>query len=253
MLQRGIQNGRHFPTGKTIAIARMSAANLIRLATSSALALALIVAIPGAASASGSQASRAGRFDFYVLALSWSPSFCAQAERRHAPGIARECLAGSYAFVVHGLWPQYTHGFPQFCQVPALRLARSTVTSMLDLMPSRRLIYHEWDRHGTCSALPASAYFAAVRQARSAVRIPAQFRDMEATREVSPAAVAAAFLKANPRLAPADMAVQCRDNRLTEVRICFSRHLKFRSCPQIAAAGCQRSQLIMLPPRNIAR
>jgi hypothetical protein len=44
--------------------------------------------------------------------------------------------------------PQYEKGFPEFCQVPSPRLPRNIVSSMLDLMPSPRLVFHEWDRHG---------------------------------------------------------------------------------------------------------
>src|SRR5690349_8550604 len=82
-----------------------------------------------------------GQFDFYVLSLSWSPSFCdAGGDRsRRQP----ECGERPYSFVVHGLWPQYDKGFPEFCQVPAPRLDRNIVSSMLDLMPAPRLIFHE--------------------------------------------------------------------------------------------------------------
>ena len=92
-----------------------------------------------------------GQFDFYVLALSWSPSYCEAAHER-APDRApdQQCAGRPFSFVVHGLWPQYERGFPSFCQVPAPRLTRRIVGSMLDLMPSPRLIFHEWDRHGTC-------------------------------------------------------------------------------------------------------
>src|ERR1044071_4633051 len=86
-----------------------------------------------------------GQFEFYVLSLSWSPSFCeATAERGREPP-REQCAARPYSFVVHGLWPQYERGFPRDCQVPAPRLNREITTSMLDLMPAPGLIYHEWD------------------------------------------------------------------------------------------------------------
>ena len=74
--------------------------------------------------------------------------------------------------MVHGLWPQYENGFPEFCQVPAPRLDRNIVSSMLDLMPAPRLIFHEWDKHGTCSGLNPRGYFETVRKARALVKIP---------------------------------------------------------------------------------
>ena len=59
-----------------------------------------------------------GQFDFYVLSLSWSPSFCeASAEKGRAP--REQCGGRPYSFVVHGLWPQYERGFPESCQNPA--------------------------------------------------------------------------------------------------------------------------------------
>ena len=61
--------------------------------------------------------------------------------------------------MVHGLWPQYENGFPEFCQQPAPRLNRNIVSSMLDLMPAPRLIFNEWDKHGTCSGLSPHRLF----------------------------------------------------------------------------------------------
>ena len=116
----------------------------------------------------------AGQFDFYVLSLSWSPSFCAAAaERGNGRGPTPQCGPRPYSFVVHGLWPQYDKGFPEYCEVPAPRLNRGIVSSMLDLMPAPRLIYNEWDKHGTCSGLAARDYFDTVRKAREAIKIPA--------------------------------------------------------------------------------
>ena len=142
-----------------------------------------------------------GQFDFYVLALSWSPSYC-EAARDRRPNRApdQQCAGRPFAFVVHGLWPQYERGFPSYCQVPAPRLDRAIVGSMLDLMPSPRLIFHEWDQHGTCSGLSPHAYFETVRKARAAVKIPSDYLDLSRPIAVSPGEVAEAFVKANPGL-----------------------------------------------------
>src|SRR5450755_3082190 len=92
------------------------------------------------------QRNQPGQFDFYVLSLSWSPSFCKETEERGRES-NEQCRGRPYAFVVHGLWPQYERGFPRDCQVPAPRLYRELMTSMLDLMPAPQLVYHEWDQH----------------------------------------------------------------------------------------------------------
>lgn len=192
-----------------------------------------------------------GQFDFYVLSLSWSPSFCATAAVRaggQAPSL--ECGSGGYAFIVHGLWPQFDEGFPQDCQVPAPRLKRSIVLSMLDLMPSPRMIYREWDRHGTCSGLPERDYFDMLRRARAAVTIPPAYLDLHQTLTASPNALGDAFIKVNPGLAAGDIAVECDATRLTEVRICLSKDLKFRACPEIVKQSCRRDQVLMPPPHG---
>jgi ribonuclease T2 len=192
----------------------------------------------------------AGQFDFYVLSLSWSPSFCATAaERGNGRGPTPQCGPRPYSFVVHGLWPQYDKGFPEYCEVPAPRLNRGIVSSMLDLMPAPRLIYNEWDKHGTCSGLAARDYFDTVRKAREAIKIPAQFGDLHEPLSVTPAAVQEAFIKANPGLSAGSMAVECDKKRLTEVRICLSKELQFRDCSEIARRSCRRDQLVMPPMR----
>src|SRR5476649_534026 len=112
----------------------------------------LAAAVTAPASAQDRRQNAPGEFDFYVLSLSWSPSFCEAASERGNGGRSQQgqCGGRPFSFVVHGLWPQYEQGFPDYCQVPAPRLDRTIVGSMLDLMPSPRLIFHEWDRHGTC-------------------------------------------------------------------------------------------------------
>jgi ribonuclease T2 len=190
-----------------------------------------------------------GQFDFYVLALSWSPTFCqASAERGREAG--EQCGARPFSFVVHGLWPQYERGFPRACQVPAPRLNRNIMSSMLDLMPAPRLIYSQWDSHGTCSGLDAQAYFDLVRKARVTVKIPEKFEALNAPVTVDPDEIEQAFVQANPGLSRGGIAVTCDNTRLSEVRICMSKELKFRDCAEIDRRACRRDRLIMPPVRG---
>ncbi len=222
----------------------------LALRRAAAVVLALVVAC-AVASAQDRRQNASGQFDFYVLSLSWSPSFCAASQERSPdnPTRQQQCGARPYSFVVHGLWPQYEKGFPEFCQVPAPRLDRNIVSSMLDLMPSPLLIFHEWDRHGTCSGLPARGYFETVRKARAVVKIPEAFMDLTEPLTVTPDEVEDAFVTANPGLTRAGIAIGCDNRHLREVRICLGKDLQFRDCGEIDQRACRRDKVLMPPVR----
>jgi len=150
---------------------------------------------------------------------------------------------------VHGLWPQYERGYSDGCQRPSPRLDHRIVDEMLDLMPARKLVYHEWDAHGTCSGLGARAYFDLIRKARTGVKIPPQFENPQQALSVKPDEMVDAFVKANPGLAASGIALDCDRSRLREVRICLTRDLKFRACSD-AGRGCRASTVTMPPVRG---
>ena len=203
------------------------------------------------ASAQDGRQSAPGEFDFYVLSLSWSPSFCeAAAERGNGGRSQAQCGGRPFSFVVHGLWPQYEHGFPSDCERPSPRLDHRIMTSMLDLMPAPGLIYNEWDKHGTCSGLGARAYFETIRKAYAAVKIPPEFSQLTDPKTIAPAEIEDAFIKVNPGLSNAAIAVTCNRTRLSEVRICLTKDLQFRSCQEIDRRGCRRDQVLMPPMRG---
>jgi ribonuclease T2 len=190
-----------------------------------------------------------GQFDYYVLSLSWSPSFCeATAERGREQ--REQCGPRPFSFVVHGLWPQYEKGFPEFCRQPSPRLDRNIVSSMLDMMPARGLIYSEWDKHGTCSGLNPRAYFDTIRKARALIKIPEPYIEPERPLTVSPDQIEEAFMQANPGLPRDGIAVTCDSRRLSEVRICLGKDFGFRSCPEIDRRACRRDKLLMPPVRG---
>jgi ribonuclease T2 len=194
-----------------------------------------------------------GKFDFYVLALSWSPSFCqATAERAPDRVPQQQCGARPYAFVVHGLWPQYERGFPEFCQREAPWVDRDIIDSMLDMMPATGLIIQQWKKHGTCSGLGPRAYFETVRKARAMVKIPDDYVELTRPLIVTPDQVEEAFAKTNPGLTRAAMAVNCDERRLREIRICLGKDFRFRECAEIDRRACKRDKLVMPPMRGAA-
>jgi ribonuclease T2 len=214
-----------------------------------AFAIFLLAVSLSAAPAQDHRQNQPGKFDFYVLALSWSPWFC-EATAERGRDAREQCGARPYAFVVHGLWPQYDKGFPEYCQVPAPRLDRNIVSSMLDLMPSPRLVFHGWDKHGTCAGLSPRAYFDNVRKARAVVKIPQEFLELKEHRTVTPDEVEEAFVNANPGLTRASISVTCDSRRLSEVRVCLSRELGFRDCAEVDRRACRRDKLVMPPVRG---
>lgn len=222
---------------------------LISLTLAAGLAALTGATLTGAAKAQDRRQNAPGEFDFYVLSLSWSPSFCEEAAERGGRA-QMQCGGRPYAFVVHGLWPQYENGFPEYCQRPAPRLSRSIVSAMLDLMPAPGLIFNEWDKHGTCSGLTDRNYFETIRKARAAIKIPAEFLDLSQAKSLAPAAVEDAFIKANPGLSNSAVAVTCNRTRLSEVRICLSKDLQFRACEETDRRACRRDQVTMPPIRG---
>jgi ribonuclease T2 len=222
------------------------------LILSCVFATALAAALAArSASAQDPRQNTPGEFDFYVLSLSWSPSFCEEAEERGREGRSQaQCGGRPFSFVVHGLWPQYEHGFPEYCQRPSPRLAREIMTSMLDLMPAPGLIYNEWDKHGTCSGLGERAYFETIRKARAVIKIPPDFLQLSEPKTIAPGDIEDAFVKANPGLTPTGIAVTCNRSRLSEVRICLSKDLQFRDCGEIDRRACRRDQVTMPPMRG---
>ena len=97
---------------------------MVRLPVVVALAASLLVAGASAVCSQEARQNEAGSSTFYVLSLSWSPSFVRPRPPSGAAGAAptMQCGARPYSFVVHGLWPQYDKGFPEYCQVPSPRL-----------------------------------------------------------------------------------------------------------------------------------
>jgi len=136
---------------------------------------------------------RAGEFDYYVLALSWSPTYCA---RKAGENDTVQCAFGRrFAFVVHGLWPQFESGWPENCATGDTPVREDEITAMLAIMPSRQLVIHEWKKHGSCSGLDSAGYFARTRALFEKIKIPARYLAPNADLVVTPKQVIDDFVK----------------------------------------------------------
>lgn len=211
------------------------------------LALAL-AAIATAAMAQGwgrRGSDSPGRFDFYVLSLSWSPTFCdSDAGQRNR----QQCGLNSRSeFVLHGFWPQYDRGFPEHCDLGNRPIPRAAMDKAAAIFPDERLARYQWNKHGTCSGLSPSEYFEEAASARARIVIPAAFTRANRDIDTSPMEVERAFVAANRGLRTDMMSVQCKRRMLSEVRICFSRDGRdFVSCPQVDRSAC-RTRDITIP------
>lgn len=198
----------------------------------------------------GSGQNVPGQFDYYVLSLSWSPQFCATRGKQARPDDPQCGMGVSFGFVLHGLWPQYSaSGYPESCSVgtspdPAL------VQRMLRIMPSPRLVQHEWQKHGTCSGLSPDRYFAQAESLFSGLRIPARYQKPSDPVATTTTEFRQELIAENPALPADSIAVYCRGNQLREVRICYSKDLKPQSCSSAVHDGCPRAGITVLPVRS---
>ncbi|NWA28203.1 ribonuclease T2 [Pseudomonas gingeri] len=206
---------------------------------SSVVAL-LIVLTLGHAGLSEARQSRpqtesvAGVFDYYLLTLSWSPTFCLT----HAND--QQCSGKGYGFVLHGLWPQYAKGgWPQSCE-PLTPLTQQERQKGLTLFPSGKLLQHEWNKHGTCSGLGASGYLNAADKALGAVVVPPALQPSTTPREYSVDQIVQLFRQSNPGMPEGGVTVRCSGPELAEVRVCLTRDLGFGECGKGVRNQCRQ-------------
>ncbi len=182
----------------------------------------------------------ARRFDYYLMSLSWSPSYC----EAHS-GESEQCAHKGFGFVLHGLWPQNSDGsWPQHCSSDAQPDA-ATIERTLAFMPSRRLVEHEWQTHGSCTGLTPAAYFDLADRAFAAVKIPERMQTPQEPPSLGAADIVSAFEQANPGLDERMITVECHDgSELTEVRVCLNREtLAPQACGGRVRNSCRYGKL----------
>ena len=196
---------------------------------------------------SGPRRGQAGDFDYYVLALSWSPDYCASANRPEK----LQCQDNRFGFVAHGLWPQYRSGhnrpvegdWPQYCaptQPPPMEVQRKHLCRL----PSSRLIACQWAKHGSCGdfgdgAAGAARYLDAIATAMDRIKLPALQPG-----ETSVGALTARLRQANPGLEAGQSSVLLRDGYLQEIRFCLRRDLTgYTACDKAVGGSAANRKL----------
>ena len=178
----------------------------------------------------------AGEFDYYVMALSWSPSWCAlEGDARQSP----QCDASEdHGWILHGLWPQYENGWPANCRTRFRAPSRSQTGDMADIMGTSGLAWHQWNKHGVCSGLDSQDYYALSRLAYGKITRPEVFRRLDRSVTLPAAVVEQAFLEANPDLQADQITITCKQDYIQEARICLTRDLEYRDCGRDVIRDC---------------
>lgn len=190
---------------------------------------------------------KAGKFDYYVLSLSWSPNWCDLTG--DAQGSDQCDPQHDHGWIMHGLWPQFHRGFPSYCPTIERAPSRGMTADMADIMGTSGLAWHQWKKHGTCSGLSASDYYALSRSAYEQVRRPEVFRKLDHTVKLPASVVEDAFLKANPDWEPDMVTITCKDSHIQEARLCLSRDLKPVPCGQDVVRDCRMKDAVFTPVR----
>jgi len=228
-----------------IAVAALALTNAAQAAAPKACAIPADLAPAPAEVAPAEQIHRDVPTAAYLLALFWSPEAC----RAGIPEAdkAIQCDANRFGFTVHGLWPNGPDKVhPRYCRdSPPMSLA--TVKANLCMTPSPWLLQHEWQAHGACAWDTPEAYFAKTRAVRSALNVPDLRPGPGGT--LTAGQVRQAFLKRNRGLTREGLNVRVnRDNRLTEVWVCYD--LKFKPAACRGGNGTPDAVTIRVTPKR---
>ena len=196
----------------------------MRLACFAVMVYVLLTLVASVAAARGhghrnSGGDAPGRFDYYLMSLSWSPSFCETHTNE-----TEQCGSKGFGFVLHGLWPQNRNGsWPQHCH-NSDEPNEATIARTLAFMPSRHLIEHEWVTHGSCTGLDAYSYFDLADHAFARIKVPLALTAPRSPPRLSATDVVRAFVQGNPGLGENMISVDCHDgSELIEVRVCLNK------------------------------
>ena len=191
------------------------------------------------------EGEKAGEFDYYVMSLSWSPSWCAiEGDARDA-----EQCDTDLGWSLHGLWPQFHRGYPSYCNTLERAPSRRETDAMADIMGSGGLAWHQWKKHGVCTGLSSTAYFDLSRRAYNSVKRPDVFRKLDKEVKLPATLIEEAFIKANPQFEPDMLTVTCTDRRIHEVRVCLSKNLEPVPCGRDVVKDCTLKDALFAPIR----
>jgi ribonuclease T2 len=184
-----------------------------------------------------------GKFDFYLLTVSWEPGYCASPAGQHN---TQEC-ANPPRFELHGLWPENSDGtYPAFCVPPSP--GPSNPGAYSDIYPSAAFLSSEWKKHGVCSGLSADAYLQDARRAVQSLKLPAQLTGNDVPPSMSPNGLLQLFANANPGKPADSFRLSCGSNHFSAIEMCIDKNMNAISCSQIKT--CKAGSVVIDPPTH---
>lgn len=214
------------------------------------IALLGLAAVPAQARSHGHHGARvhgestAGQFDYYLLSMSWSPTYCLTHPENRA-----ECGGRGYGLILHGLWPQFDNGgYPEACATDA-RLDAEALRIGATLYPSESLLRHEWERHGSCSGLSPVDYLHAADHAAAVLKVPPRLEAPHHDLVMTTGQLLGLLHESNPSLPDGAVRIACTRDRLSEIRLCLTRDLQYRECGRGVGGHCPADHLTITATR----
>jgi ribonuclease T2 len=192
------------------------------------------------------QGSSFGDFDYFLLALSWSPDYCLTSGNDDP----QQCAIGKkLGFVLHGLWPQNNLGYPSNCSKDPMPAA--VKAQFPGLYPNDALYTHEWEKHGTCSGVSAKEYLSFTQRLKQSVQIPEAYQSPEKPFRSSATQIKADFSSANSGFSADVFEPSCSGSGryLKELYVCFSKEGQAVACSaevhKTALKSCQGADFLV--------
>ncbi|KAI8105806.1 hypothetical protein M9434_000386 [Picochlorum sp. BPE23] len=184
-------------------------------------------------------------FDFFLFVRQFGPSYC---EYR-----SNSCSVDPFnQFTIHGLWPNYYNGWPQYCDSSDRFSTRNLESDTLKQMDCEWISLtgsdegfwnHEWSKHGTCSlsVLPTQEdYFAKALELNSQydlnVALEENGIDLSSGDDVRTEDVEEAIQEA---FGVSGAVFKCSRNALVEIQMCIDKTtFEAFSCPSSLSTTC---------------
>jgi ribonuclease T2 len=179
----------------------------------------------------------AADFDYYKLAISYSPSFCTNAENN---GLNyKQCRTNNGVhFVLHGFWPQRENGWPENCPSQKNFVPSRIAKKFRDIIPDKRAIQYQWRKHGVCSDLDPEAYLNLARQAVGKLDLTEIGKALDGKPELDTSSARQILLQSNPGLNKTGFVFHCENNIIQDIRFCLTKALQSRPCRPARDESC---------------